>query len=264
MGDAALDLTNVRFTKGVEFDFVGSATQTIAPGQSVVIVSNVAAFNLRYGTLDPAPIVAGAFTKNLSNSGERLKLSYGAGIALVDFDFGDGGPWPDGADGGGKSLVLVRPSTSPDFANPGSWRESTAIGGSPGSDDAIAFAGDPNADADGDNLSALAEYAFGTSDTAFTSVSAIIGAKLDFFTDDLTQERRPRLDISFPWRVGADSATFAIETSADLVTWADATATMALRRNDSNGDGTMRLTFRQSTESAGATIYARVRVVATQ
>ena len=101
VGGAPLDLTHVRFTKGVEFDFLGSDVQSIAPGQSVLIVSDPVAFDLRYGTREPAPVVAGVFTKNLSNSGERLKLSYGSGIALVDFVYGDGGPWPSGADGGG-------------------------------------------------------------------------------------------------------------------------------------------------------------------
>ncbi|MGK0184670.1 MAG: hypothetical protein ACI9R3_000444 [Verrucomicrobiales bacterium] len=259
-GTTMLDLTSVRFTKGIEFNFADGDLTNIAPGQRVVVVSNAAAFQMRYGALDPAPVVAGAFTKNLSNSGERLKLSFGAGIPLVDFEYGDGGAWPDGADREGRSLVLMRPGATIDSAQAAAWRESTAIGGNPGSDDAIAFVGDPAIDADGDQLNALAEYAFGTSDSHPDSSGGLIWASIDLFTDNMTGDRRPRLELSFPWRVGADSANYAIETSSDLETWTDATASMALQANDSNGDGTMRLTFRQNEETAAAIVYARIRV----
>ena len=263
-GDTALDLTNVRFTKGIEFDFLGSAVTSIAPGQRVVVVSDANAFSNRYGPVDPAPIIAGSFTRNLSNAGERLKLSFGSGIPLVDFEYSDSRPWPDGADVGGRSLVLIRPEVSPDPTQAASWRESTNSGGSPGLDDAIAFNGDPAADGDADNLSALAEYAFGTSDSQFDSVSSIVDGEIDYFTDDITQLRRPRLELSFQWRIGADGASYAIETSTDLMTWVDATSTMALRENSSNGDGTVRLTFRQAPETAGPLVYARVRVIAVE
>ena len=259
-GTSALDLTNVRFTKGVEFDFANGTVTSIDPGQRVVIVGNLAAFNLRYGSLTPAPVVAGTFDKNLSNAGEQLKLSFGAGIPLVDFEFSDGGAWPDGADREGQSLVLIRPGSSPDSTLPASWRESALVGGSPGFDDAIPFAGDPAADADGDQLSAFAEYAFGTSDDVFNSGAEWIGAAIDLFTDEMTNERRPRLELSFPWRAGADSAAYTIETSTDLAVWKDVTATMILQKNDSNGDGTQRLTFRQESATAGPVVYARVRV----
>lgn len=259
-GAVPLDLTNVRFTKGVEFDFSTSDVSAIEPGQRLVVVGDLGAFRLRYGGLEPAPVVAGVFSKNLSNAGERIKLSYGAGIPLVDFTYGDGGPWPAGADSGGRSLVLARPDLAPDSSLPSAWRESAADGGSPGTDDAIAFTGDPGADEDGDRLSALAEYAFGTSDTAFTSPASVISAGLDFFTDDVTLLRRARLEITFPWRAGADDAAFTIETSTDLVNWTDAGSTMSLRQNDSDGAGRMRLTFRQDAAAAAPVIYARVRI----
>ncbi|MEZ5330110.1 MAG: CotH kinase family protein [Verrucomicrobiales bacterium] len=263
-GTTALDLSNVRFTKGVEFDFVNATITSIAPGQRVVIVGNLAAFNMRYGSLVPAPVVAGTFDKNLSNAGERLKLSYGAGIPLVDFEYGDDGAWPDGADREGQSLVLVRPTSSPDSSQASAWRESALAGGSPGFDDAIPFTGDPAADADGDRLSAFAEYAFGTSDNHFDSSGALIGATIDMFTDDGTGNRLPRLELSFQWRAAADAAAYSVETSTDLVTWVDATSTMILQKNHSNGDGTQILTFRQSEETVGPVVYARVRVTSAQ
>jgi hypothetical protein len=39
-----LDLTNVRFTQGVEFNFTNSAIQSLAPGARVLIVRDLAAF----------------------------------------------------------------------------------------------------------------------------------------------------------------------------------------------------------------------------
>ena len=59
-------------------------------------------------------------------------------------------------DGGGRSLVRVLSSTSPN-ASTYLWRESTQNNGNPGGTDAIAFTGSPLADADGDSIPALLE-----------------------------------------------------------------------------------------------------------
>ena len=76
-GSSAIDLRNVRFTKGIDFDFGGSAIEAVEPGAYVLAVKNRAAFEARYGPLLP---VAGEYTNdNLRNSGERLKLSFGCG-----------------------------------------------------------------------------------------------------------------------------------------------------------------------------------------
>ena len=55
-----LDLTDLRFTKGVDFDFAGSAVTSLAPGEFVLVVRNLAAFEARYGTGLP---VAGEFPR---------------------------------------------------------------------------------------------------------------------------------------------------------------------------------------------------------
>ncbi len=69
---------------------------------------------------------------NLSNGGENIKLSFGAGIPIREFEYIDDEPWPTGADGEGYSLVLKEPDTSPDHKEPGSWTISSVVGGSPG------------------------------------------------------------------------------------------------------------------------------------
>ena len=108
----------MRFTKGVDFDFAGSAVEVLAPGGFVLIVKNIAAFEARYGAGLP---VAGEFTgDNLSNDGERLKLSFGAGSTIHDIDeYNDQAPWPESADGEGFSLTLISPG---DIPGPGSQR----------------------------------------------------------------------------------------------------------------------------------------------
>ena len=45
-----LSLSGVRFTDGIAFDFTGSNVTSLAPGARALVVSNLAAFQSRYGT----------------------------------------------------------------------------------------------------------------------------------------------------------------------------------------------------------------------
>ena len=125
-----LDLTQVRFTKGIDFDFAGSAVTTLEPNAMVLVVSNPGAFAQRYPGDYP---IAGSFQGQLSNGGERLKLSYGAGTPIRDFDYNDNEGWPVEADGDGRSLVAVTLGKETDYGLPASWLPSVVVGGSPGS-----------------------------------------------------------------------------------------------------------------------------------
>ena len=134
-----LDLTDIRFTKGVDFDFKGSAITSLAPGAFALVVKNTACFQARYGAGRP---VAGVWdaADNLSNSGEEIKLSYGAGVAIHDINPTglvryDQAPWPTSPDGNGPSLTLVSPFTAPDHDIATSWRASFIPNGSPGTVD---------------------------------------------------------------------------------------------------------------------------------
>ena len=133
-----LDLTNMRFTKGVDFNFAGRVITSLLPGANVLIVKNVAAFNARYGV---GKTIAGTWdiSDNLSNSGEQVKLSYGAGAGIIDFTYDDAAPWPTAADTGGYSLVLRNPESRPDHTLAASWRASYVPGGTPGGDDRTNF-----------------------------------------------------------------------------------------------------------------------------
>ena len=67
-----LDLTGVKFTNGVIFDFSGSAITSLAPGAIVLVVSKEAAFNFRYPTVTN---VAGEYVgTRLNNDGAYLKI----------------------------------------------------------------------------------------------------------------------------------------------------------------------------------------------
>ena len=236
----ALDLTDLRFTKGVDFDFAGSAVTSLAPGAYVIIVRNVAAFELRYSTGLP---VAGEWEAEdkLDNGGENLKLSFGAGIAIHEFEYEDRFPWPVSPDGDGTSLVLVAPGNRPDHADPLSWRPSVAVGGSPAGSDATSFVGDPNADGDGDGLGAFLEYFLGSSD-------AIADSSVLPFLAEGTGASAGYPTFIFQINLAADDLVYEVQHSTDLtpVNWASAPAVSLVSLTD-NGDGTATVVWQSNT-----------------
>ncbi len=157
-GTNAMDLGSLRFTKGVEFDFDAGEAGSLAPGEVVLVVANVEAFRRRYGN---QWLVAGAYEGSLSNGGERLKLSFGAGISLIEFVYDDEDDWPVESDGDGQSMVrLDLAADDPDLSLPVHWVAGD-VGGSPGfvSEEPQPPAG---ADSDGDGMSDAAEVSAGT------------------------------------------------------------------------------------------------------
>lgn len=230
-GTQALDLSNVRFTKGIDFDFSG----ILGAGETLIVVNNIAAFSMRYGGLP----VAGAWTGKLDNGGEQIKLSFGAGEAISDFLYDDIAPWPTSPDGSGASLTRILTSPANDPNSPASWRPSVAVGGSPGATDVVLFTGDPGADTDGDGIPALLEHAFGTLDTAPDSI-----ARLFSFA-------RPAgvLTISLQHNLAADDIVWMIERSENLTSWTPAEGEWVFAGSTDNGDGTETRHFINTEES---------------
>lgn len=216
IGPVEIDLNPVRFTKGIDFDFAGSTITSLAPGARALVVRNLASFQAAYGTTLP---VAGEYwtsdENNLSNAGEQLKLSYGPGIAIRDFNYSDRAPWPTTPDGGGPSLVLVAPRAMPDHSLPQNWRASTAHGGNPGTTDALLFTGDPAADADQDGVPALVEFLVGTDDLD----PADSAGRPQFCWVTLGRERFPGL--SYMRRTQIEDVTEQLQVSTDLIRWTD-------------------------------------------
>ncbi len=259
VGAVTLDLSDVRFTKGIDFDFAGSVITSIAPGGYVLVVEDRAAFEAQYGDALP---VAGEFVGDkLSNAGERLKLSFGAGTAIRDFVYDDELPWPTAPDTGGYSLVLINPESLPDHNVASNWRGSTMPGGNPGASDAAPrFVGDAGADDDGDGLVALLEHALGGNDSdstagAFPEV-AVGPIAVGGVTDDYLVIRVRR-------NLAADDVLLSAEISFDLASWESGPPEVVLVGETANGDGTSTLTYR-SAQPVGTVSQAHIRARAEQ
>jgi len=113
IGDATLDLTGVRLSDGINFTF---PAMILEAGRYVVMVSNIASFRSTYGT---GINIAGEYSGNLSNGGEKVVLSLPSPLdaAILRFEYTD--TWYPATDGDGSSLAINNP-----LANPAGWSES--------------------------------------------------------------------------------------------------------------------------------------------
>ena len=118
--DITLDLTGVRFTDGILFDFTESEISILEPLSCVVLVSNREAFEHRYGSGIP---VAGSYTpSHLDNGGERIKLEDPLNNTIQEFFYSDDprAGWPQLADGMGPSLEII--DVNGDYNLPSNWK----------------------------------------------------------------------------------------------------------------------------------------------
>ncbi|MFP6873556.1 MAG: lamin tail domain-containing protein [Verrucomicrobiales bacterium] len=249
VGEVPLDLTDLRFTKGVDFDFSTSDITALLPGGIVLVVKDRGAFGMRYGEGLP---IAGQWqtSDRLDNGGERLKLSFGAGEAIRDFIYDDVAPWPRLPDGSGASLMLRAPESLPDHSLAASW---AAGSGTPGIDDAgneqgynvwreATFgAGDPPGsggldDPDGDGAVNLVEYAAGTGALDAGSVPAMA-------VSTVVEDDQDFLAITYTRNVDRPDIVLRVEFSTDLVDWQSGPAiTAPVLPPVVHADGTERLT----------------------
>jgi len=210
IGTVPLDLTNLRFTKGIEFDFVGRGKATIAPGERLLVVANTAAFNLRHGYETTPDFVLGEFSKNLSNSGELVKLSFGAGTLVREVEYHDKKPWPVSPDGSGSSLVLI--GGVGDLAS--DWRTSVGRDGAPAVDDSFRLTG---------GVEGLLDYA--------------LLSELRIAPIEITGESF--VDVTFDRRINADDARLIFQGSAGLNSWNDMGAFLLNEAAGAGGTGSM-------------------------
>jgi hypothetical protein len=264
VGPAPLDLSEVRFTKGIDFDFINGTQTTLNPGQVILVVRSIPAFEMRYGT---GFIIAGEWdpADKLNNKSDRVKLSFGAGDTIRDFTYLDASPWPVDADGNGNSLTLLNPTTVPDHTLASSWRASFSNTGTPGVDESddpfadwLASQGetDPAASFNGSSLSNLLAYALGAD--LLTSGSPEQALPSFRIVED-GGENYPAL--SFRIRQGSNFLTYLPEVSGDLKTWQSGPVhTSQYGSMTDNGDGTSSLTVR-STTSIASCQFLRLRVI---
>lgn len=249
-----LDLIGVNFTEGITFDFTGGGVTSLAPGERVLVVRNVMAFEAAHGVGLP---VAGVFAlaSSLGNGGESLKLEDAGGGTIKEFTYNDKAPWPTTPDTSGYSLVLIAPDTNPESSEPLNWRASAAVGGTPGGSDAVNFSGDPAADADGDGLSALVEYALGSSDVDATSGNDATSAG----SVEIGGASYPT--FNYQLNPAAEDVNRSVESSVDLVTWTNADAQLVKLANSVNADGSVTKTLRLASPLTGESkLYFRLRV----
>jgi len=245
VGAEAIEMTGVRFTKGVDFDFPDG--YEIPSGGYAIIARDAAAFAFRYGAAIP---IAGEYgPDSLSNGGENVKLSFGAGTGIIEFTYDDEDPWPTAADGDGFSLVLIDPASLPDHAVAINWRASATRGGTPGSEETGGFTGDPDADDDGDRFNRLLEYAFGTDDSDPGNTPEVTFATAGDGTLTLTLQRN----------LDATDVTITVQKSLDLKTWQPAPE-ITVQSEEPQGDGTALVTYSGDIGAGADRYYLRVLV----
>ena len=241
----AVNLRGCRITGGIRHAFSPWRDVVLAPGERLVVVDSDAAHRRVHGW---AAAISGVYRDQLANEGEAIVLQTENGTALASLTWSDA--WSPLADGGGRSLVLVRPRMGVDLSDPANWRPSTGEAGNPGtSDDGPAFTGTADADTDGDGLSALIEYALGRSDLAREPEPA------------LSLEPGAVVQVRCVKAAAADDAILTPEVSGDGLTWASGPAVLRPVAEEVQPGGRIRATWEvlPGASGSGNRLFVRMR-----
>ncbi len=265
-GSVSLALSGAQFDRGITFTFPTS--YTLSAGARCLIVSNLAAFNLRYGS---GMNIAGQFEGSLDNSGEELRILDSAGEEVLKFTYDPA--WYPPTDKGGYSLV-VRSGAPPfdGYNSSTAWAISGQAGGSPGGADAsvsqvfegwrhsyftsseenTSFVGGLAADPEGDGRTNFKEYAFGfhprQADPQPDSTSSIVEVGASRY-----------LAITFLRAKNALDVTYTVEVSPDLTDWTPVDLPVGSPQDLS--DGRERVTYRDSMPENGTPRFIRARAM---
>lgn len=198
IGSETIDLEGMTFDDGIGYTFEAF---NLAPGEFVLLVSNLSAFEERYG---PSAQVLGAYTGNLRNSGESLRLVTSLGQTIHEFRYEDS--WYGETDGGGFSLNIADQNSSlPSWSDPDGWFGGHTINGTPGIGEIVSRDLD---DLDGDGVVNLLELALGmdrkTKDAHLLPTSEIVGGNLVF---------------TFSKETSYSGIQVEVEASPDLISW---------------------------------------------
>jgi hypothetical protein len=135
LGDSRLEfaarnggLSTIADLENVFGTFEALSPMSLLPSESIVVVANRDAFVSRYGNLIR---IAGQYSGNLANEGERLALLGPLGEPILDFSYDPA--WYPTTDGVGYSLVVVDPfAPTSAWGLAQNWQPSGMPGGSPG------------------------------------------------------------------------------------------------------------------------------------
>jgi len=245
----AVNLRGAFFRDGIEFFFPDNRDVLLAPGERVLLVDSQFAVDAEYGIGLP---IVGVYRGGLNNGGEPLVLMAADGVTeLFNVTYDGADPWPEEADGDGRSLVLVD-ATAPN--NPASWSPSFSVGGSPGSTEGRVFTGDANADLDGDGLNAFAEFASGTSDNIPNTPEDLPSFKAD---------DAGGWEFQFAVALDVQGVTAAVEFSSDLNSWSEDPTVADFVRSEIVDNRYVR-TFRSKSPINDERLFMRVRYRSTQ
>lgn len=248
---SAIAIAGIRFdgsTEGIEFAF-DSSEPMLGAGERIVVVRSQSAFAAKYNPVGMRLAIGeydGSGTK-LSNDGEMITLRDSLGGLIQQFTYNDVSPWTELPDGAGPSLVLIAPGRDPDPGDPANWRPSALFGGRPGSSDAVAFSGDPNADLDGNGVPDLVDH--GLAEGGAPAIS-IVGDQVRFeFIRDLR----------------ADDVVADLQVSLDLLSWTDGASIFTEQNSQYLGTGGMQMRFEAPLSAPPAPRYfVRVRFQAVE
>lgn len=127
-GSSVLNLGGIKLKEAINYEF--SPGTQLLPRKFIVLASGVRSFYNRYGFLP-----FDEYKGQLNNTGELIIMVSAEKDTLCSIGYDDFKGWPSAADGTGKSLAPIEINPAGDQNNPGLWRQSYLIGGSPGADD---------------------------------------------------------------------------------------------------------------------------------
>ncbi len=128
IGDLPLDLSDVAFTKGINYEF--PAGTSLQPDAFVVLAYNSVEFEKRYKF---SPF--GEYSGKLKGSGEKIVVKeMAADESIISFKYSDTSPWPLEADGLGYTLESKESRPTGDPNEPSYWEKSSKIHGTPGAE----------------------------------------------------------------------------------------------------------------------------------
>jgi hypothetical protein len=260
-----IDLSSVRLTDGIIFDFSESFIRVLGPGEKLLLVKSIDAFRIRFGT-DFDGLIAGEYSGQLSNGGEQLRMIGQEDLVIHEFAYDNSSPWPDLADLDGHSLQII--DRREDHGDPANWKISSSQGGSPGgrldfaSWQAVVFSeadllnpaiSGENADPDGDGWSNFFEFSLG-------SLPRDSGSSPGELASEIKEiDGESYLTVTVTRGPGERAVRIVAQVSDDLSGWTDE-GVLVLPEAMSE-DGSVTSTYRHPLSIGNGEAYMRLKAI---